>query len=164
MKRFLCFAVFTVCLMSSGCGGKINWKEFSDPAGKFSAEFPGEPKKEVRSQMGLTMTMHLVELRNGAYGVSVVDVPPGTPINYPGAIQGMAASNDGTVTKQNDWKFEGATGKEVEMTIKKPKTGYASARIIVLNNRMYQVLAIGTNTSLDNADVKKFFDSFKIIK
>jgi hypothetical protein len=37
-------------------------------------------------------------------------------------------------------------------------------RMVVINNRLYQIVAIGEETDFENADVKKFFDSFKLIQ
>jgi hypothetical protein len=168
MKPLTLFAFVSASLLVAGCG-KINWKDFESTDGKFSIKMPGESKSQSQSMPlpgggAATLKMHMVEMKNAAYGVGHADFPQGTPFDYAGAVQGMANSNGGTVTKENDWKFEGATGQEVEMKITKPRNGYCSARIIVLGNRLYEVIAIGTNTSLDNSDVKTFFDSFKIIK
>lgn len=163
MKKLL--ILVGVCLVVSGCG-TVNWKDFNSPEGKFSVQMPGDAKKQTQTLpgTGITMTMHLVELKNGAYGVAYADFPPGTPVDYQGAIRGIANTNGGTVTKESDWTIEGVTGKEVEMKITKPKKGYASVRIVAVNNRLYQVLGIGTDASLSDSTVKKLFDSFKITK
>jgi hypothetical protein len=153
-----------LCLGAAADDG-TKWQEYRSKDGKLSVQFPpGEVKTQTQAAGGLKMTMHLVEQKDAAYGVAFADFPPGTPFSYDGAIKGMAASNDGTVTQEKDWNFAGVKGKEVEMKIKKPRAGFATARIIVINDRMYQVLAIGTGTTLDNADVKKFMASFKLDK
>ena len=165
MMRILAVVLVGGCLAASGCG-KLNWKELSSPEGKFTVDLPGEPKKQSQTLPGTAITMHMymVELSGGAYGVAYAELPPGTPFDYEGAIQGIANSNGGTVTKKTDWTIEGVKGKEVEMSITKPKKGFASVHIVVVNNRLYQVLGIGTSASLSDSTVKKVFDSFKITK
>ena len=49
----------------------------------------------------------------GLRHVAYVDLPPGTPTSYQGALQNIATQNGGTVTKERDWKIEGATGSWV---------------------------------------------------
>jgi hypothetical protein len=67
------------------------------------------------------------------------------------------------VTSLKDFTLDGVTGKEFEAEITKPK-GYIAGRVIVVNNRLYQVFAIGTNARLTDGDARKFLDSFKFTK
>src|SRR5262249_49389347 len=101
----------------------------------------------------------------------------------------MAGRVGGTMTKQRDWTIDDNNGKEFEMKItstpffpegwvasagnegkpvelplNKSKVGFVSSRMVVVNNRLYQIVVIGEEATNDNADVKKFFESFKVTK
>jgi hypothetical protein len=127
------------------------------------------------------------EVPKATFLVSFIDLPPEVPLDYSGTIRGMAGLVGGTVTKERDWALDGNKGKEVEMSItstpffpvgwvasagnkgkpvewpvNKPRAGFASSRMVVINNRLYQIVVIGEEATFDNADVKKFFDSFKL--
>jgi hypothetical protein len=130
---------------------------------------------------------HLVELDKATFLVSVIDLPPGKPFDYAGTFQEMTGRVGGTVTNQRDWTIDGNNGKELEMRItntpffpegwvasagnqgkavelqiNKPKGGFVSSRMVVVNDRLYQIVVIGEEATNDNADVKKFFESFKL--
>jgi len=79
-----------------------------------------------------------------------------------GAVS-SAASHDGKILSTKDFTLEGTTGKEFEIESKEPK-GYISGRVIFIKDRFYQFFAMGTNAKLSNSDVRKFLDSFKLIK
>src|SRR5262249_6073193 len=102
-------------------------------------------------------------VRGGAYAVGYFDVAPGRPVSLPGAAKGAASSHEGKVTIERDYTFEGATGLEFEAETAKPK-GYVSGRVIVINNRFYQLLAIGSKARLTDPEVQKFLTSFKLVK
>jgi hypothetical protein len=151
-----------LCL-AAGCG-KLDFKEYTSAQGKYSVLMPGTPKKETRPAGPLTLHFEMVENRNDAWGVGYADLPPGTPFDYEGAVKGMANANGGTVNVNRDFTLDGVKGREVEISITKPVKGYTTARIIVVNNRLYEVLAVGTKQKLDDPEVKKFFESFKVNK
>ncbi|HKB35905.1 MAG TPA: hypothetical protein VKD72_05590, partial [Gemmataceae bacterium] len=89
-------------------------------------------------------------------------VHPAFVVSLSGSVSG-AASHDGKILSTKDFTLEGSTGKECEIESTKPK-GYISGRVIVIDRRFYQALAMGTNAKLSNSDVSKFLDSFKLIK
>ncbi len=164
MNRLMTFPAVTLLLLASGCSGKMDWQEFSDAKGKFSVEMPGKPKTETKSVAGHTLMAFPVEVRNAGYVASYVDFPPGTPYDYDGGINGIAAQYNGTVTSKKDFTLDGVTGKEYEMSITKPKSGYAMGRILYVQNRLYQVLVVGSSVRVADADVQRFLTSFKLTK
>jgi hypothetical protein len=161
MKQMCWLPTAAGLLLAVGCGS--SWKEFSSPEGKFTVSMPGTPKKQTQNQGGLTTNAFAVEVKNGAYLVSYSDLPPGTPFDYSAGIRAMATKYQGKVLSETDFTLDGNKGKAYEMEINQPK-GFATGRIVVVNNRLYQTLAIGTNARASDPDVKKFLDSFKLTK
>ena len=160
---FLYSGPLMIALLAGGCG-KPEWKEFSSAEGKFKVLFPGTPKSEKRAAGPMTLTAHGAEVRNGVYMVSYGDLPAGSPFDYSKSIQGMAGPWGGNVLSETDVTVEGAKGKGFEMEVTSPRKGYATGRIVVINGRLYQIFALGSDMRASNADVQKFLDSFKLIK
>jgi hypothetical protein len=162
MRKLSLFATAVLLLPLAGCS-KVDFQEFTSPEGKFSILMPGTPEKKTQTTLGLTVVMFGKEVRNGAYAVGYADIPSGVPTSLSGAVQGIARSHNGKILSENDYLFEGTKGKEFEVEISKPK-GFISGRVILINNRLYQMFAMGTNARLSDSDVQKFLKSFKLIK
>jgi hypothetical protein len=143
--------------------GGLTFEEFSPKEGGFTVLMPGKPQKKQMSKEGLTATAYGVNVANGAYLVVVTPLPPGQPFSIDKAIEGQVAHHEGKVLSSKRFRLGGETGKEFEAESGKPK-GYLSGRVIVIDNRLYQVVAAGTEGRLSNPDVRKFLDSFKLKK
>src|SRR5262249_8212420 len=111
----------------------------------------------------LSMTMHGVEVKNGAFMVAYCDIPPGAPYDYGAAVQAVANKYSGKILSQSPVTIEGQEGRAFETEITNPK-GYAWGRMVVINNGLYQLLVVGSTYRATAADVKKFFDSFQLKK
>jgi len=159
--------LLTLTLLLSGCG--YSWQDYSSDEGKFSCRMPGKVKTESRSQAlplggNITLHAHGVDLRNAAFMVAYADLPRSVPFDYKAAVDGMTQAWDGTVNYQKEVTVDGHKGVEFEAKIKKPKNGYAAGRIFVADGRLYEVIALGTNTKGDSKDVQEFMNSFKLKK
>jgi hypothetical protein len=168
MRKRTSVTIIALCILLGCSSGKktttpVEFKEFSAPDGKFSVLMPGTPEKKTQTIQGMRLVMYGVDVKDGAYVVGYADPQPGRPVSLPGAVQGVAGSHDGKVLSETDYSFEGNTGREFEVETSKPK-GFVSGRVIVINGRFYQILAMGTNASLANEDVQKFLKSFKLSK
>ena len=189
MNRLTLLVTMATGLAMAGCG-QSGWRDFNSAEGKYSVQFPGKPESRTTNYPPAPQAHHhMVELDKATFLVSFIDLPPGKPFDYARTIQGMAGRVGGTVTKQTDWTTDGNNGKEFEMKItstpyfpdgwvasagnqgkrvewwvNKSKVGFASSRMVVVNNRLYQIVVIGEEATNDNADVKKFLDSFKLTK
>lgn len=187
MNRLILLVTMAAGLTTAGCG-KSDWHDFNSAEGKYSVQFPGKPEDEsVTYRPGPQVHAHMVKLPKATFLVSFIDLPPGIQLDYKGAIQGMTSLVGGRVTKERDWTIDGNKGKDIEMSItgtpffpvgwvasagnrgkqvelplNKNKAGFASSRMVVINNRLYQIVVIGEEATFDDADVKKFFDSFKL--
>jgi len=154
---------FLVVVTTVGCGGSPNFTEFSSPEGKFTILMPGTPEKKTQDALGLKLVMYGANVRNGAYAAGYADIPPGTPVDLHGAVDGIAKGQAGKILSEKDVTVEGATAREFEVESTKPK-GHVAGRVFVINNRLYQIFAAGSNLRLADADIQKFLDSFKLKK
>lgn len=164
MRKSLRVAVAALVLLT-GCSrlfkASFNWRTFNAPDGSFSVELPGALKQETRQQGPLTITLYGAEVRNGFFGAAVCDLPPGAPFDYDGGVRGVAASHGGKVLTQSPWNINGHVGRAFEIELTQPK-GYASGRMVVANGRLYQLLVMGANYRESDAEVQKFFGSFRL--
>jgi hypothetical protein len=128
---------------------KLSFKEFSSVDGKFTILMPGTPTKKEQSVLGIKVVAFGVDVKNGAFAVTYADIPKDTPFDLSGAMNGITGSFAGKVLKETEWKFEGSVGKEFEAETTKPK-GYISARLILINNCFYQIMAMGVNARMSN--------------
>ena len=187
MNRLILLVTMVAGLTIAGCS-KSGWQDFNSAEGKYSVQFPGKPEDEsVTYRPGPQVHAHMVKLPKATFLVAFIDLPPGIQLDYREAIQGMTWLVGGRVTTERDWTIDGNTGKEIEMSItdtpffpvgwvaiagnkgkqvelpvNKMKAGFASSRMVVINNRLYQIVVIGETATFDDPDVKRFFDSFKL--
>jgi hypothetical protein len=164
MRRYLC-VVAAAIVLSAGCSklfkGSFNWQTFTAPDGSFTVELPGKMKQETRQQGGLTITMYGAEVRNGMFGVAITDLPPGAPFDYDAGVQGVANSHAGKILRKGSWSINGHEGRSYEIEITNPK-GFGTGRMVVINNRLYQLLIMGSNYRESDAEVQRFINSFKV--
>jgi hypothetical protein len=142
------------------------FKKFESPAGKFSVLLPGTPKestKSVPTPVGpLPILMYLTEVSRGrGFNIGVTTLPPGTPFDYNGAVNGAASNVKGTVASSNETTIDGKKGREG--LIKLPNGQMLRMKIVVANDRAYQLQAIGDDAFVKSDDANKFFDSIKIV-
>lgn len=168
MLRRTGWGMFLAVFAVVGCGGgAAEWKEINSQEGRFTVRMPGSVKEEKLQQektpVGpLTLIVHVSESGKDTYRVEYTDLPPKVPFELADFVQPIAARYDGKVTEEKEHEFAGHKGRAFEIEAQKPK-GYVTGRVYVVQNRLYQLLAIGPNARASSAEVKKFFDSFKLI-
>ena len=161
--KFCTLALVVGLTMAVGCGQKVALKPFNPPDGSFTVMMPGTPKEESSTEAGIKTTLYLSESKNIVYIVSSGDLPRGFPVNYPTALSAIAAARQGKITKESDFTLAGVKGKAYEMEMGQPK-GVAIGRMVVVNNRLYQMLVLGESLRSGDAQAQQFMDSFALTK
>jgi hypothetical protein len=164
------WALVASLFLSAGCGKK-DFTEFSSAEGKFKALFPGTPKETSQNAAGMNMKIFTVEERNGAYVVAFADLPlaenmPDAEIQtrLDGAKQGMVNNVNGKLTGESQVKLDGQyPGREVKADLP-DKKGQLQARVYLVGKRLYQIMVVGTSSTVGSADTVKFLDSLKVTK
>jgi hypothetical protein len=162
MSRKIVFGLLGMCLFATGCS-KMKWREFNCLDGQYSIQMPGDPEMKTQRIGTRLFVTYSIQVGSIVYIVDYADTDgPDKDLSQFG--ESLASGNNGTITKRNDWTLDGVKGVECEIHFKGEENHYYSGRSIVINNRMYEIFVRGKNAKLDNPDVKKFFESFKVTK
>lgn len=142
------------------------WEQFVSQEGKFSASFPTTPEISTKKDKGdvTTNAAATMEKGNVYYLVSYTDYANPQALADPKlTLQGVAAKfKDGKI---EDVELDGKPG----ISIVQPKvngkvTMMLYLRVYISEGRLYQVLAVVADESKDQADPKKFLESFQFEK
>lgn len=156
--------------------GNAEWKEHISKEGRFKIKFPGEPtkqKQEGQSAAG-PLTMHIfgVERNAGkeAFMLMYNDYPEAavqgknTADLLKACRDGVLKSSEGKVSKEKSIKVSGHTGLEFHFAgTVGGMEAECSWRIILVNNRLYQLAVLRGGQAPAPEDVRQFFDSFALV-
>ena len=142
------------------------WSEFSPPDRAFLVSMPGFPTDTDLSNAYQTGHMYEVRFRNAEFAVSYVSAPDiseesGARSRLYDVRERTRASARGTITADRNSVFEGHPGRE--FTIEAEFDGnptLISGRAIVIDSRMYLLLALSQNMAVSEDQTRMFFDSF----
>src|SRR6478672_3088070 len=149
-------------------------EEFTSAEWKFKAKFPGKPKQDEKTAMGVKITMFSVELNDGMYGVAVSDMPMPAGTTAGDKERMLDAARDGAIRNINGKQTSSKPillagkyqwpGREFTATFTQPTQGQARARIYLVGKRLYQVLVMGTDSVATASQATEFLDSFQVIQ
>jgi hypothetical protein len=155
-----------------GTGGSASaqFQEYTSSDGRYKVSFPGTPQaKTSQSPGGVTMSAMGVDEKDGAYLVQYGDlsIPPGETDQQ--LQQRLDALRDATgqalggkVTRFTPIKLAGKyPGRELEATVPS-KNGTLRARMYLVNQRLYEVMAVGTSSWVSSPNTNTFFNSFSL--
>jgi len=139
---------------------KYDWQEFSSEEGKFSAEYPIEPERIINSGL----TFWIAEIGNSGYSINYFDIAPETEFDLKNSLDRASESAFGSEIIESEPKV--VNGQDCQ-------TGYAEGtRDAVLaagtmlvcrsTSRVYFVQTIGVKGELEQIDIDRFMNSFKI--
>ncbi|CAG0934853.1 hypothetical protein TFLX_03709 [Thermoflexales bacterium] len=147
-----------------------DWIEYRSAEGGFTVLLPAEP--EVKTQSADTaagtvqLTMAMAEAKNYAAGVSFNEIPSkasGDPETLlAGGREGAAKNLKGIVVSNKPIKLGAYPG--TEFVVKTPSDLIYTARLYLVDDRLYQILFLVPKEQLDQFDVQGFFDSFTLLE
>ena len=171
-----CLAVFLIRTLSNAptdqpiTPTEIEWQEFTEE-GRFSVTVPRALIKTMQkeeTQIGeIDIHMFTTEYAGIEYGVGYNDYPPdliGDPqLRLDGARDGILANVNGKLLSEQPISIDDHPGREltVEAT-ENSRTIIAKVRIYLVENTLYQVLAVAPKDLSSSPDIAKFMDSFKL--
>ena len=147
------------------------WQEFSSAEGNFAVLMPGSPsyKKQSSSTAVGPIDMHLFSLdlaKDAVYMVMFSDYPdvvaqaPADKV-LDGGRDGALANTKGKLIGEQSISLDGFPGRE--FTIEIPGKGMMKLRAFLVRQRLYQVMAVGTNERIDQEDTGKYLTSFRLL-
>ncbi len=152
-------------------GDKLkDFEPFHNEEGRFTVLFPGEPERKLEQVQTPIGTLELVMYNAGSkktgFIVGYADYPQEMIDNssvdkmLDGARDGAVANVEGELVSEKVLDFYSNQAREIE--VKVPKQGTIKARLILIGNRLYQVMAISQSKSILEERSPEFFDSFKV--
>lgn len=176
MRRVLCLLallfVGTGVAMAADLPAIDKWVNYEAPDKSFKAIFPSEPKTAEQPAGNIKINMYIVELGDsGALliatnGMPKIDTTDAAVVKatLDGGVKGAMNNLKGMVTKETDIKWQGKyPGRDVEATAKLgDKEGIVRVKMVLANDKLYQVMAVGEKETVSKAEIGKFLDSLEI--
>ncbi|WP_439622198.1 hypothetical protein [Gemmata sp.] len=164
----------TVFVLGAACGlAAQDAKKYESKDGRYAVAFPAAPTVDSKKSGELTISTAAVEAKDVAYMVIHSDLPAETvkaskaeDILESGE-KGLVDNFKAKVTKSQPTTFgaDKYPGRNVTAEVKVDATTLQlRLRIVLANNRVYQVLAVGSPDAVGGAAADKFFESFEIRK
>jgi hypothetical protein len=173
MRQPILFLIVSVgAVVTSSQGG--DWKPFSPKDGAFSVQMPGTPnehKKAVKSGTGATeVILFEVTLRPGenTYAVGYSEYPKemikaGTEDKrLDNARDAAKTTSKGKLKREKSLLLDTYPGRELLLEIDDKKA--VKLRLYAVNNRLYEIVAVGSPEFVASAETLKFLESFKLGK
>lgn len=174
MRRILSAMAVAACLVTVVRAEEmitLDFERFTSTKGGFRIEFPGEAEESTEKiEGGLVMHSHIVGVRQGlAYGVIWMDLPAGTDVDDPWEflenVLAGAAGDDGEVLGKLRFLQGAEEYPSIAAIIDKPANPPRyRTHIVMANNRVYQVMVVGSAQDVTNDDAEHFFDTFRVTK
>jgi hypothetical protein len=149
---------------------EADWQEFTSTDGNFAVLMPGSPTYEKKSQptaMGpIDMHMFTIETRQNAYIVMYSDYPemilkaPADKV-LDGGRDGAVANTKGKLVSDQSLSLDGFPGREFVIEI--PGKGLMKLRAYLVRQRLFQVMAVGTEEKIEHEDTARYLTSFRLL-
>jgi len=165
--------VAAVVLVASAGGLAAQEKKYESKAGKYAVLFPGEPTTESTKAGELTLNSAKAEAKGVVYIVIYTD-PPAEALKKTkpeefletneksllGSFKAKGAKSQATALGKEKYPARTAAAEVLVDTT----TLHLRTELVLVENRLYQVLAIGPKDAVTGAAADKFFESFEVKK
>ena len=161
-------ALLALLPLASGCRQQM--EDFSSTDLKFKARFPGTPTRESKpGPFGVKLAVYTARSGDGSCSVGVAELPleggdsdAVTEDRLEGALQAALRNYQATLqsrtTRQLDGKFP---GREFTAVCGNSKAPVIRVRLYIVNKRLYQVVAAGSEKYVMKGEGLEFLDSFE---
>ena len=168
-------ASFALCLVLAGCAPDPEWRELRVSDGGFSILMRGAPlytPQQLDSPAG-RMSAHLYasDRPDAYFAIGYIDYPLALAVNS--APEKIFAAPQETWVKRIEGKVTSTTpltlaGKYpgLQFTVEgrhKDRDTVVEGRLYLVDQRLYQIVAMGNKGELSQGVVNRYFDSFKLI-
>jgi len=150
------------------------WKAFNSKEGNYEVQLPGTPRENrnsVKTSVGtvyVVLAVVPVNKGEGNYVVGFSELPEAVvkadseAKRLDNARDGAIASVKGKLKSEKEVKLDGHSGRELDIEVGNGML--VRARFYAVNNRLYQVMAVGSRDLVGSTDTGKFLNSFKLVK
>jgi hypothetical protein len=168
--------LIVLVLTGPACGGgsdadaKAQPRTFKSTEGRFSAEFPGEPREEVQTTTaeGIDLEIHFFtnQSPDRALSVGYVDYPEEfKTLDAAQILSGVADGAagkvaGGRVSKNEPGTFQGVPSVDYEVTSAEANL---EAKAFLIENRLYLLQAVSEKIADADRQYDRLVESFKLI-
>ena len=174
-----------------GCSPKLDWREVRSAADAYAVSLPGKPQVVTRDldlplaggSQKVSMTMTSAGVGPTMFAVGVAHLPAGVPQDASAVQEAIAffraglLRNIGVRAAENESiptlgasgaaTVRGATSFEARGQLDRPgetpTPARLAARIYVVDDRLYQIVAMGRAADLPDHEIETFFTSFHLM-
>lgn len=148
------------------------WVNYEAPDKSFKAIFPSDPKQSEQPAGTLKIAMYTVEL--GDTGALLIATNPISKVDttdtklvksvIDGGVKGAMNNLKGKITKETDINWQDKfPGRDVEIAAKLGELDViVHVKMILANDKLYQVMAAGVKETISKPEVDKFLNSLEI--
>ncbi len=169
LKRLIPLAFCVLSTVTPGHAQPL--KEFRSEAGGFTVLMAGSPtlqKKSIATPKG-PMEAHTYVSATPPFGylASYSDLPTGLGVGDPnmfilGLQSGFVRGSKGKLVSAGKAELGGISGRQ--FCVELPNGVAMTTRAAVINNRLYQLVAVTPKDQADLPEVGKFLGSFKLLR
>lgn len=188
MARSVAWLLATVAIF--GCSPKFDWREVRSAADAYTVSLPGKPQIVTRDlelplaagPQKVSMTMTSTGVGPTMFAVGVAHLPAGVPQDAATLQASIAFFRDGLLRNigvrsaerettppagriapaalraSTSFEARGQLGRPGET----PEPARLAARIYVVDDRLYQIVAMGRAADLPDQEIETFFTSFQL--
>lgn len=139
-----------------------DWTDYTSAKYKYSAKFPGKTTEKDQGKLNIVMfekdASTAYTVITSSLGVNVA--PDATARVLDATRDGFVKGANGTLVDEKKITVGKYPGREIN--VKTIGGAYMRARLYLVNDILYQVIAGGSKELVGNADTTKFMDSFKL--
>jgi hypothetical protein len=166
MRTFLSLFAVILTAITTGCGSKTQFQDFTSPDGSFSCSMCGKARKEVMTYGVTNFTMYGNASNGEEYAAGNSDsLPPSFPDFMVAAkmdeVVNSFLDGGGSFTTRSG-VLNGMGYRDFEFSSEK-YGGSVCGRIMAARGRLYLIYAGGKSAKRSNKVVTAFLDSFKLI-
>jgi hypothetical protein len=148
------------------------WVNFEAPDKSFKAIFPTDPKQSEQPAGALKIAMYTFEM--GDTGALLIATNPLSKVDttdaklvksiLDGGVKGANNNLKGKISKETDINWQDKfPGRDVEIAAKLGELDViVRVKMILANDKLYQVMAAGVKESISKPEVDKFLGSLEI--
>jgi hypothetical protein len=152
------FCIYAFSPVSTG-----DWVTYKSKSGKFECLFPVKPEETKDEKDGKTTIKLKAKSGTAVYAINASihkNKLEATPENLQKSFDAFVKKLNGTVEKKETFKV--STYEGTEANIKGDKDAHVNYRIIIIEKTLLQFTVTSVKAYAPDADVRMFFDSFKI--
>jgi len=149
-----------------------HWIEYKADDGSFIVSFPVTPTKSIKTAntvLGpIDVTIYAAEENHLAYLVATGEYPADLvkQADHAGMLNdardGAVANVQGNLMSEEIFNLNGNPGRELKIAVLGGK-GIVRCKVVLVANRLYQVIVAGPSDKAYAPEVRQFLDSFSLL-